>query len=51
MTKKEEWLAGTRSAVPIMLGYVPVGIAYGVMARQAGLNLSLIHISCGKSRS
>ena len=25
MTKKEEWLAGTRSAVPIMLGYVPVG--------------------------
>ena len=33
MTKKEEWLAGTRSAVPIMLGYVPVGIAYGVMAR------------------
>ena len=38
MTKKEEWLAGTRSAVPIMLGYVPVGIAYGVMARQAGLN-------------
>lgn len=38
MTKKEEWLVGTRSAVPIMLGYVPVGIAYGVMARQAGLN-------------
>ena len=38
MTKKKEWLAGTRSAVPIMLGYVPVGIAYGVMARQAGLN-------------
>jgi predicted branched-subunit amino acid permease len=38
MTKKEEWLAGTRSAVPIMLGHVPVGIAYGVMARQAGLN-------------
>ena len=38
MTIKEEWLAGTRSAVPIMLGYVPVGIAYGVMARQAGLN-------------
>ena len=28
MTKKEEWLAGARSAVPIMLGYVPVGIAY-----------------------
>lgn len=38
MTKKEEWLAGARSAVPIMLGYVPVGIAYGVMARQAGLS-------------
>ena len=38
MTKKEEWLAGTHSAVPIMLGYVPVGIAYGVMARQAGLS-------------
>ena len=31
--------AGVRAAVPIMLGYVPVGIAYGVMARQAGMSV------------
>lgn len=39
MTHKEEWLAGARSAVPIVLGYIPVGIAYGVMARQAGMSI------------
>ena len=32
------YLEGARAALPIMLGYVPVGIAYGVLARQAGLS-------------
>lgn len=31
--------AGARAALPIVLGYVPVGIAFGVLARQAGLSL------------
>lgn len=30
---------GVKAGVPIMLGYVPIGIAYAVMARQAGLGV------------
>jgi 4-azaleucine resistance transporter AzlC len=28
---------GTKAALPIVLGYLPVGMAFGVLARQAGL--------------
>lgn len=31
---------GIRDAVPIVLGYLPLGAAYGVLARQAGLTVS-----------
>lgn len=37
--KKRMLLAGARAGLPIMLGYVPIGIAYAVMARQAGLTV------------
>jgi 4-azaleucine resistance transporter AzlC len=30
--------AGARAALPIVLGFIPVGIAYGVLARAAGLS-------------
>lgn len=36
---RSQYLAGVRSAVPVILGFVPVGIAYGIMARQAGFSL------------
>jgi 4-azaleucine resistance transporter AzlC len=29
---------GARAALPIVLGYLPVGMAFGVLARQAGLS-------------
>ncbi len=29
---------GVRDAVPIMLGYVPIGIAYAIIARQGGMS-------------
>jgi len=29
---------GVRAALPIVLGYIPVGVAFGVLARKAGLN-------------
>jgi len=29
---------GARAALPIVLGYLPVGVAFGVLARKAGLN-------------
>ncbi|NPV52007.1 MAG: AzlC family ABC transporter permease [Firmicutes bacterium] len=33
------FLSGVKIAIPIMLGYVPIGFAYGVLARQAGLSV------------
>lgn len=32
------WLRGVLAAVPILLGYLPVGFAYGVLAQKAGLS-------------
>ena len=34
---KREFLSGVRAALPVIPGTVPVGIAFAVMARQAGL--------------
>lgn len=34
-----EWLKGLTRAIPVMLGYVTVGFAYGVLAQNAGLSL------------
>jgi 4-azaleucine resistance transporter AzlC len=31
------WLRGVTAAVPIVLGYLPVGFAFGVLAQKAGL--------------
>ncbi|HHV61231.1 MAG TPA: AzlC family ABC transporter permease [Firmicutes bacterium] len=33
------FLLGVKSAVPIVIGYIPLGFAYGVLARQAGLSV------------
>jgi 4-azaleucine resistance transporter AzlC len=32
-----QFRAGVKAALPIVLGYLPVGMAFGVLARQAGL--------------
>ncbi|MBM4348015.1 MAG: AzlC family ABC transporter permease, partial [Deltaproteobacteria bacterium] len=32
-----QFRAGVKAALPIVLGYIPVGMAFGVLARQAGL--------------
>lgn len=32
-------LAGLRISIPVILGYGPIGLAYGVLARQGGLTL------------
>jgi 4-azaleucine resistance transporter AzlC len=34
-----ELLRGARAAVPIAIGYVPIAIAFGILARQAGLGV------------
>ncbi len=32
------WLRGIGQAAPIVMGYIPIGFAYGVLAQQAGLS-------------
>lgn len=39
MNSKHFW-QGVKTGIPIVLGYIPIGIAYGIMARQAGLNMT-----------
>jgi len=31
------WREGAKAAAPIVLGYLPVGVAFGVLARRAGV--------------
>ena len=35
-----EVVSGMRQTLPIVLGYIPVGFAYGVLAQKAGLSLA-----------
>ena len=35
-SRRAQYLRGMRAGLPVVLGFVPVGIAYAVMARQAG---------------
>ena len=39
ITKKKQYLAGVKAAIPVILGFIPVGIAYAIMARQAGFTV------------
>lgn len=34
---KKDFIEGAKAAIPIILGYIPVGIAYGMMAKATGL--------------
>lgn len=40
MVRFEEVKKGIQAGIPILLGYIPIGIAYGMMASHAGLPLS-----------
>ena len=37
--KYDQFREGSRSALPIVLGFIPVGIAFGVLAIKSGLNV------------
>ncbi len=39
LRSKPVWLHGVARAAPIVMGYIPIGFAYGVLAQQAGLSL------------
>jgi len=34
---RAQFLAGVKAGIPVVVGFIPIGIAYGIMARQAGL--------------
>ncbi len=38
-TTTGSWWYGVRQALPIVLGYIPVGFAYGVLAQKSGLGM------------
>lgn len=38
--KSKQFLTGLKAGIPAILGYIPVAIAYAVMARQAGFSMS-----------
>jgi 4-azaleucine resistance transporter AzlC len=37
-SESRPWLKGMLQALPIVLGYIPVGFAYGVLAQKAGIS-------------
>lgn len=43
---KTQYISGLKAGVPVILGFVPVGIAFAVMARQAGFSIAQ---TCGSS--
>lgn len=43
---KKHYLAGMKAGLPVVLGFIPVGIAYAIMARQAGFT---VFETCGMS--
>ena len=43
---KKQFTAGLRAGIPVILGFVPVGIAFAIMARQAGFT---VWQTCGMS--
>lgn len=40
MKKKEYYIVGLKAGIPVILGFVPVGIGFAIMARQAGFTLA-----------
>lgn len=37
--KKSEFFAGLRSGLPVVLGYLPISIAFGIISVQSGISL------------
>ena len=35
---KRGWTVGVNQALPTLLGYIPIGIAYGILAQKAGIS-------------
>lgn len=40
MNRKKQYLLGVKAGLPVVLGFIPVAIAYAMMAGQSGLSMS-----------
>lgn len=40
-SRRQEWLAGVRGVLPLLVGVIPFGLIYGVLAVRAGLPTSM----------
>ena len=38
-SKKQQFLAGLHAGIPIIIGFIPIGIAFAIMARQANFTI------------
>lgn len=43
-TSQNEWREGILDGLPVILGYFPYGIAFGVLAKEAGLSMLLMQL-------
>jgi len=39
-----EWRKGLKAAVPVIVGYVPIGLAFGILASQQGLTVGTVFL-------
>ncbi len=44
MLKQKQWVEGVKSSTPVVLGYIPIGLAFGVLAFQQGLSIKEIFL-------
>ena len=42
--KRRDFLKGIKGATPIVLGFLPIGLAFGVLAVQAGLSIAEVFL-------
>lgn len=40
MSRGKQYLLGVKAGLPVVLGFIPVGVAYAIMAGQSGLSVS-----------
>lgn len=39
-TRTAQYLRGFKASVPVIIGFIPIGIAYAIIARQAGMSIA-----------
>lgn len=45
MRKTDKFLVGAKKSIPVSIGYIPVGITFGILCKTQGLNLLQVFLS------